>query len=61
MNTFCIGCEKPLTEEDQQNETVTLGMYAEGKLCNTCLDSCDNPSGYCSLSCQLSGYCDGSC
>ena len=36
-------------------------VYDVGFVCQNCLDRAENKTGYCSMSCQLFGTCDGSC
>jgi len=36
-------------------------VYEFGFVCNECLDKAENRTGYCSMYCQLTGECDGSC
>lgn len=44
------------------HDTETMVEAGEfGLICQECDDTRDNKSGYCSMNCQLSGNCDGSC
>jgi len=51
----CYGCGCALTLE------TAIEYCHPTYLCQECDDKCDNPTGYCSLDCQLGGGCDGSC
>ncbi len=50
----CDVCDK---EDCEKGET----FFDIGTVCQDCLDSAENKTGHCSMSCQLFGNCDGSC
>ena len=49
----CQNCDKPSAKGEM--------VYDIGWVCQKCLDSAVNETGYCSMSCQLGRGCDGSC
>lgn len=52
VKPICEGCEEYVSE---------VHDYHGYKLCAECCDRYDNKTGYCSLSCCISGRCDESC
>jgi hypothetical protein len=59
MNT-CYYCEEP-TENTIKSTTDDLQCVFGIVLCDDCINSYDNKTGYCSLDCCISGRCDESC
>jgi len=51
---WCIGCEEFTDNLDNWN---SKGY----DLCDDCNDKFEDKTGYCSLQCCLSGYCDQTC
>lgn len=53
-NLKCEDCgeEKPDVKYREDGEYL---------LCDDCLNNYPNETGYCSISCRISGNCDGSC
>lgn len=49
----CSECGKPLDAKNNDD------FYHE--ICRQCIYELPNETGYCSISCRLSGICDGSC
>lgn len=49
--TKCSQCSNILTSEDD----------FEWDVCSSCIDTLENKTGYCSLSCRLGNGCDDSC
>lgn len=55
MSKECWNCSE--TDETKLHWQASLEDY----LCETCENSGDNKTGYCSMFCQLTGECDNSC
>lgn len=52
-------CEVRLPKSKMHNEGDTTGGPVW--VCPSCIDKMEDPSGYCSISCQLGYGCDDSC
>lgn len=51
--SVCFECEKELDAKNKDD------FYNE--ICADCLEKYPNETGYCSVSCRISGKCDESC
>lgn len=53
----CEICE----QEKKESEFYSTLEYEEHQVCSDCEKNIENPTGYCSIGCRLTGECDGSC
>jgi hypothetical protein len=53
MAKICIYCEEEIKQDYESSNNIGL--------CEECDNAYENKTGYCSLECCISGYCDQTC